>query len=61
MVVPRLEPVAADVEEAVIGPVAGRGEEDQQQKGAVHARPVEKVGADEEEEDKDRRGVGGDE
>jgi hypothetical protein len=57
----RLKPVAAEVEEAVVGPVARRGEQDQQQERAVHARPVEEVGAEEEEEDEDGRGVGGDE
>jgi hypothetical protein len=60
-VVSRLEPVAAEVEEAVVGPVAGRSKEDQEQEGAVDARSVEEVGADEEEEDEYGRGVGGDE
>jgi hypothetical protein len=41
--------------------VAGRCEEDEQQEGAVDARPVQEVGADEEEEDKDGRGICGDE
>lgn len=52
-----LEPVAAEVEEAAVGPVAGREEEDEQEDGAVDAGPVEEVGADEEEEDEGGRGV----
>jgi hypothetical protein len=51
---PRLEPITAEIEEALIRPVAGRGEEEE---GAVDARPVEEVGADEEEEDEDWGGV----
>ena len=58
---PRLEPVAAEVEEAPVGPVAAREEEDEQQERAVDARPVEEVCAHEEEEDEGRRGVGRDE
>lgn len=58
---PGLEPVAAEVEEAPIGPVARGHEQDQQQEGAVDAGPVEEVGAHEEEEDEGRRGVGRDE
>lgn len=58
---PREEPVAAEVEEAAVGPVARGEEEDEQQDGAVDAGPVEEVGADEEEEDEGGRGVGGDE
>lgn len=57
----RLEPVAAEVEEAAVGPVARGQEEDEQQDRAVDAGPVEEVGADEEEEDEGRRGVGRDE
>lgn len=40
----RFEPVAVEVEEAVIGPVAGGQEEDEEQDGAVDARSVEEVG-----------------
>ncbi|KAK1460449.1 hypothetical protein CCUS01_08967 [Colletotrichum cuscutae] len=56
-----LEPVTAKVEKAAVGPVARGEEEDQQQKAAVDAGPVEEIGADEEEEDEGRRGVGWDE
>jgi len=42
--VPRLEPVAVDVEEALVGPVAGGDEEDQEEDGAVDAGAVEEVG-----------------
>lgn len=54
---PGLEPVAAEVEEAAVGPVAGRQEEDEQEDGAVDAGAVEEVGADEEKEDEGGRGV----
>lgn len=40
---PRLKPVAVDVEKAVVGPVARGDEEDQEEDRAVDARPVEKV------------------
>lgn len=52
-----LEPVAAEVEEAAVGPVARGEEEDEQEDGAVDAGAVEEVGADEEEEDEGGRGV----
>lgn len=55
---PRLKPIAAKIEEAPVRPVAAGQEENEEQKGAVHAGPVEKVRADEEEEDKGRRGIG---
>lgn len=58
---PRLEPVAAKVEEAAFGPVARGQEQYEQQDGAVYAGSVEKVGTDEEEEDEGGGGVGGDE
>ncbi|ESZ91998.1 hypothetical protein SBOR_7613 [Sclerotinia borealis F-4128] len=51
----------AEVEEAVVGPVTGGGEEDEDKNGTVDARAVEEIGADEEEENKDWGGVGGDE
>lgn len=38
----------------MVGPVAGAGEEDEKEKGAVDAGPVEEVGADEEEENEYR-------
>ena len=41
---PRLEPVAVHVQEAVVGPVAGAGEKDQEEGAAVDARPVEGIG-----------------
>lgn len=56
-----MEPVAVEVEEAPVGPVAGGHEEDEEEEGAVDAGPVEEVGADEEEEDEGWRGVGWDE
>lgn len=55
------EPVSAKVEEAVVGPVTGRQEQDEEQDGAVDAGSVEEVGRDEEEDDEGRGGVGGDE
>jgi hypothetical protein len=58
---PGLEPVAAKVEEASVGPVARGDEENEEQDGAVDAGPVEEPGADEEEEDEGGRGVGRDE
>lgn len=57
----RAEPVATEVEEAPIGPVARREEEDEEEYRAVDARLVEEVGAHEEEEYEGGRGVGGDE
>lgn len=51
--VPRFEPVAVEVEEAVVGPVAGREEEDEEQHGAVHAGSVQEVGRDEEGQDEE--------
>ncbi len=56
---PGLKPVALEVEEAVVRPVAGRGEEDDKQEGAVHAWPVEEVCTYKKEADEYRRGVGG--
>jgi hypothetical protein len=58
---PGLEPVAAEVEETAVGPVAGGEEENEEEYGAVDAGPVEKVCADEEEEDEGGGGVGRDE
>jgi hypothetical protein len=49
------------IEEAVVGPVAGGYEENDQKDGTVYARTIQEVGGDEEEEDEERRGVGGDE
>lgn len=40
----RFEPVAVDVEEAVVGPVAGGDEEDEEEEGTVDAGAVEGVG-----------------
>lgn len=57
----RLEPVTPEIEEALVGPVAGGQEEDEEEDGAVDAGAVEEVGADEEEEDEGWGGVGGDE
>jgi len=48
---PGLKPVAIEVEETVVGPVARGGEEDDEEKGAVHAWPVEEVCAHEKEAD----------
>lgn len=53
----RLEPVGGEVEEAPVAPIAGRQEEDQEQERAIKARPVEEVGADEEEEYECGRGI----
>lgn len=53
-----MEPVAADVEEAPVGPVTRRQEEDDEQEGAVYAWSVEEVCADEEDEDEGGRRIG---
>ena len=52
-----MEPVTAEVEEAAIRPVTGGQEEDQEEKAAIYAWPVEEIGADKEEEDKGRGGI----
>lgn len=39
----RFKPVAVDVEEAVVGPIAWGDEEDEEEHGAVDARPIEEV------------------
>ncbi|KAG4295110.1 hypothetical protein FPRO06_01694 [Fusarium proliferatum] len=57
----REEPVTAKVEEASVGPVARSQEENKEEDGAVHAWPIEEVGADKEEKYESRRGVGRDE
>ena len=44
----------------MIRPVAGGDEEYDEEYGAVDARSIKEVGRDEEEEDEERRGVGGD-
>ena len=44
--------VTDEVEEALVGPVAGRDEEDEQQDGAVDAGAVEIIGQKEEGDDK---------
>ena len=54
---PGQEPVAVEVEEAPVRPVAAGEEEDDEEDAAVDARAVEEVGADEEEEDEDGGGV----
>lgn len=40
----RFEPVAVDVEEAVVGPVARGDEKDEEENGAVDAGPIEEIG-----------------
>jgi hypothetical protein len=45
----------------VVTPVTGGGEEDQQEEGAVDARAVEEVGAEEEKENEYRGCIGRDE
>jgi hypothetical protein len=50
-----LKPVAAEVEETSVGPVAGGQEEDEEEERAVEARPVEEIGAQKEEEYEGRR------
>lgn len=44
----RFKPVAVDVEKAVVGPIAWGDEEDEEEHGAVDARPIEEVGQEEE-------------
>lgn len=44
----RFEPIAVDVEEAVVGPVARGDEQDEEQDGAVDAGPVQEIGQEEE-------------
>ncbi|KAJ2970554.1 hypothetical protein NUW58_g9659 [Xylaria curta] len=58
---PRGKPVTAELEEAAVGPVARRDEQDEQQDRTVDAWPVEKVRAHEEQEYEGRRGIRGDE
>jgi hypothetical protein len=43
------------VEETLLGPVAGRYEEDEEQDGAVDAGAVQEIGQEEEREDKSTR------
>lgn len=43
-----LEPVAVDVEETLVGPVARGNEKDQEEDGAVDAGPIEEIGEEEE-------------
>lgn len=40
----RFEPIAVDVEEAVIGPVARGDEKDEEENRAVDAGPIEEIG-----------------
>ena len=47
----RLEPVAVEVEETLLGPVAGGDEEDEEEYGAIDAGSVEGVGQEEEGDD----------
>ena len=49
---PRLEPVAVNVKEALVGPVTRGDEEDEEEYRAVNAGSVEKVGKEEEGDDK---------
>ena len=44
----RFEPIAVNVEEAVVGPVARRDEQDEEEDGAVDAGPVQEIGQEEE-------------
>lgn len=46
----RFEPVVAEIKETVIGPVARGGEEDEKEKRAVDAGPVQEIGRDKEQE-----------
>jgi hypothetical protein len=39
----RLEPVAMQIEEALVRPVAGGDEENEEEQGAVDTRPIEEV------------------
>lgn len=43
-----LKPVAMDVEEAVVGPVARGDEEDQEENGAVDTWPIKEIREEEE-------------
>lgn len=47
----RLKPVAVDVEEAVVGPIAWGDKEDEEEHGAVDTRPIEEVCQKEERHD----------
>ena len=49
--VARLEPIAVDVEKALIGPVARGGEEDEKEDRAVDAGAIEEVGQEKEGDD----------
>lgn len=54
---PWLEPVAAEIEKAAVGPVTRCQEEYEEEERAVEAWSVEKIGAQEEKEDEGRRSV----
>lgn len=45
------KPVAVDVEKAMVGPIAWGYKEDEEENGAVDARPIEEVGQKEERHD----------
>ena len=53
---PLLEPVTVEVKEALVGPVAGGDEEDEEKDRAVDARAIEEVGEEEEGDDESRKG-----
>ena len=43
-----LKPITVDVKEAMVGPVAGGDEQDQEEDGTIDAWPIQKVGQEEE-------------
>ncbi len=45
------KPIAVEVEEAVVGPMTGRDEENQEKYGTIDAWSVEEVSQDEEGDD----------
>jgi len=45
------EPVAVDIEEAMVGPVATGAEERHQEDGTVDARPADQIVAEQEDDD----------
>jgi len=47
----RFEPVAVDIEEAMVRPVATGAEERHQEDGAVDAGPADEIVAEEEDDD----------
>ena len=46
-----LEPIAMNIEKAVVGPITRRDEKDEEEHGAIDARAIKKIGKKEESHD----------